>query len=109
MTIYECELKQNDIGSPHIQATLQMSYQYLRLYTNAFAFQAAILQALYKSKSDTRTQRESVRAAFSEVASMQDARFIYESVDAAKSYLDILNTTVDPEKHLHYMPLRFYL
>jgi hypothetical protein len=86
-----------------------MSYEYLRLYTNAFAFQAAILQALNKSKSATHTQRECVRAAFSDVASMQDARFIYESVDAAKSYLTILNTSVDPEKHLHYMPLRYYL
>lgn len=40
---------------------------------------------------------------------MQDSRFIYESVDAAKSYLTILVDLVDPEKHLHFMPLRFYL
>lgn len=40
---------------------------------------------------------------------MQDARFIYESVDAAKAYLTILVDMVHPEKHLHFMPLRFYL
>jgi hypothetical protein len=40
---------------------------------------------------------------------MQDARFIYESVDAAKAYLIILVDEVHPEKHLHFMPLRFYL
>ncbi|KAK2762179.1 hypothetical protein FQN54_001188 [Arachnomyces sp. PD_36] len=96
--------------STPIKVTLQMSYEYLRLYTNAFAFQAAISQALSsKPKSDPHSQREHLRAAFSNVASMQDARFIYESVDAAKSYLTILNNFVDPEKHLHYMPLRFYL
>ena len=107
MIIDGCRLTGNHVGSRHIKVTLQMSFEYLRLYTNAFAFQAAILQALQKPKSGN--QRECTRAAFRDVASMQDARFIYESVDAAKSYLTILNTSVDPEKHLHYMPLRFYL
>lgn len=87
-----------------------MSYEYLRLYTNAFAFQAAISQALSsKPKGDAHSHREHLRAAFSNIALMPDARFIYESVDAAKSYLTILNNFVDPEKHLHFMPLRFYL
>lgn len=87
-----------------------MSYEYLRLYTNAFAFQAAISQALAsKPKGDAHSQREHLRAAFADIASMPDARFIYESMDAAKSYLTILNNFVDPERHLRYMPLRFYL
>jgi len=87
-----------------------MSYEYLRLYTNAFAFQAAISQALHsKPKGNAHTQKEHVRAAFSDTASMPDARFIYDSMDAAKSYLTILNNFVDPEKHLRYMPLRYYL
>lgn len=87
-----------------------MSYEYLRLYTNAFAFQAAISQALVsKPKDDAHSQREHLRAFFSNVASMQDARFIYESLDAAKAYLNILVNYVDLEKHLHFMPLKFYL
>lgn len=86
-----------------------MSYEYLKLYINAFAFQAVIFRALQKAKSDAHSQREQLRVAFSHLPSMQDARFIYESVDAAKSYLTIINNDVDPEKHLHYMPLRFYL
>lgn len=96
--------------SPSIQVTLQLSYEYLRLYTNAFAFQAAISQSL-ASKGDggDHMQREQLRSAFNNIASLQDARFIYESVDAAKAYLTILVDTVDPEKHLHFMPLRFYL
>lgn len=93
-----------------MKVALQLSYEYLRLYTNAFAFQAAISQSLVsKSKSADLTQREYLRKTFNNVASMQDARFIYESIDAAKSYLTILVDLVDPEKHLHYMPLRFYL
>ncbi|PLB48333.1 C6 transcription factor [Aspergillus steynii IBT 23096] len=96
--------------STPIQVTLQLSYEYLRLYTNAFAFQAAISQSLVsKTKNDDQTQREHLRSAFNNVASMQDARFIYESVDAAKAYLTILVDMVHPEKHLHFMPLRFYL
>lgn len=87
-----------------------MSYEYLRLYTNAFAFQAAISQSLVsKLKSDDQSQREHLRKTFNNVGSMQDARFIYESVDAAKSYLITLVEFVNPEKHLHFMPLRFYL
>ncbi|KAL4987346.1 hypothetical protein BDW68DRAFT_188124 [Aspergillus falconensis] len=95
--------------SPAMQTTLQLSYEYLRLYTNAFAFQAAISQSLSKQKNDGRSQREHLRATFDNVASMQDARFIIESLDAAKVYLTILVERTDPEKHLRFMPLRFYL
>ncbi len=98
------------ICSKHIKVTLQMSYDYLRLYTNAFAFQAAISQAISnRPKGDDNTLRDHLKGAFSNVGSMPDARFIYESLAAAKSYLITLNSFVDPEKHLRYMPLRFYL
>ncbi|CAI7632069.1 hypothetical protein PCG10_001061 [Penicillium crustosum] len=95
--------------SPPMRAMLQLSYEYLRLYTTAFAFQAAISQSLAKPRTDLQGQREHLKSTFKNVASMQDSRFIYESVDAAKSYLTILVDLVDPEKHLHFMPLRFYL
>lgn len=88
-----------------------MSYEYLRLYTNAFAFQAAISQAIVRNSktADQHHQKEHLRATFSNVASMSDARFIYESLDAARSYLDILVKLVNPEEHLRFMPLRYYL
>jgi Fungal specific transcription factor domain len=96
--------------SKHIKATLQMSYDYLRLYTNAFAFQAAISQAISnRPKPDDKPLRDHLKGAFSNIGSMPDARFIYESLAAAKSYLTTLNSYIDPEKHLRYMPLRFYL
>ncbi|KAJ5553685.1 hypothetical protein N7494_003063 [Penicillium frequentans] len=95
--------------SPAMRATLQLSYEYLRLYTTAFAFQAAISQSLASKKTDGASHRDQLRSTFKNVASMQDSRFIYESVDAAKAYLTILVDSVDPERHLHFMPLRFYL
>ncbi|EEA25448.1 hypothetical protein TMatcc_006326 [Talaromyces marneffei ATCC 18224] len=97
--------------SSNIKLTLQMSYEYLRLYTNAFAFQAAISQAIVRNPktADQHNQKEHLRATFSNVASMSDARFIYESLDAARSYLDMLVSLVNPEEHLRFMPLRYYL
>ncbi|KAI1999753.1 hypothetical protein LOY97_006809 [Ophidiomyces ophidiicola] len=96
--------------APELKVTLQMQCVYLSLYTNAFAFQAAISQTLSsKPKCTARMQREYLRATFSDVASMQDSRFIYASVRSAKEYLRILNTSVDPERHLRYLPLRYYL
>lgn len=98
-----------DPGSSHIKVALQLSFEYLKLYTNAFAFQAAISQAISKQKNDAAGQRENLRKFFKNVASMQDARFIYESLESAKSYLTILNDFVDPERHLHFMPFRYSL
>lgn len=87
-----------------------MSYEYLRLYTNAFAFQAAISQAMSsKPKGDAHSQREHLRNVFSNIGAKPDNRFIWASVAAAKSYLTIVNNEIDPAAHLRYMPLRFYL
>jgi hypothetical protein len=96
--------------SSHIKVTLQMSYEYLCLYTNAFVFQAAISQAISsRPKGDGHSLREHLRNAFSNVGAMPDARFIWASVLAAKGFLTLLNTAVDPVQHLRYYPLRFYM
>ena len=99
------------VCSNHIKVTLQMSYEYLCLYTNAFVFQAAISQAIArKPKSDTaHSLRDHLKGVFSNVGSMPDARFIWASVAAAKSYLTLLSTAIDPTRYLRYMPLRYYL
>ncbi|RMZ77176.1 hypothetical protein DV737_g4482, partial [Chaetothyriales sp. CBS 132003] len=98
------------VCSSHIKVALQLSYQYLCLYTNAFVFQAAISQAIaMKPKGDTHSLREHLRQSFSNIGSMPDARFIWASVSGAKAYLTLLSTQVDPIKHLRYMPLRYYL
>lgn len=97
--------------SPHLKATLLMSYDYLRLYTNAFAFQATIRRALPPKDGSTNTAeyQSPSRVFYNNVASVGDARFIYEGLDAAKSLLTTANNFVDPENSLRYMPLRFYL
>ncbi|KAI1610101.1 hypothetical protein EDD37DRAFT_569100 [Exophiala viscosa] len=96
--------------SPHIKVTLQLSYEYLCLYTNAFVFQAAISQAIAnKPKTDAHSLRDHLRSVFSNVGAMPDARFIWASVAAAKAYLILLSTQVDPSRYLRYMPLRYYL
>ncbi|WPH05075.1 Hypothetical protein R9X50_00797400 [Acrodontium crateriforme] len=100
--------------SPNLKATLLMSYDYLRLYTNAFAFHATVKRAITSNSSGGQTtqtaSKTSVQRVFyNNVGAVGDARFIYEGLDAAKGILSMCNTFVDPEKMLRFMPLRFYL
>lgn len=100
--------------SPNLKATLLMSYDYLRLYTNAFAFHATLKRALSQQEQGldiNKTKRGPAvqRVFYNNVGAVGDARFIYEGLDAAKSLLSMCNTFVDPERALRYMPLRFYL
>lgn len=109
--------------SPPLKACLLMSYDYLRLYTNAFAFQATVrraLPAVGQSTADasiSTTQAggsglvmQAPQRVFSNnVGAVGDARFIYEGLDAAKAILTTANNFVDPENSLRYMPLRYYL
>lgn len=98
--------------SPNLKATLLMSYDYLRLYTNAFAFHATVKRALPTVQGQSSRQSSHPapgRVFYNNVGAVGDARFIYEGLDAAKSLLSMVNTFVDPEKSLRYMPLRFYL
>ena len=86
--------------SARLKISLLLTYDYLRLYVNAFAFQAALTR-LISGERERFTQKS--------VAAEPDARFIYESVDAAKSILTTVNNFVDPQDCLRYLPLRFYL
>jgi hypothetical protein len=108
--------------SPPLKACLLMSYDYLRLYINAFAFQATILRALPTANNTTgsvkttqtngtsRSAMQNPQRVFgNNVGAVGDARFIYEGLDAAKAILTTANNFVDPEKSLRYMPLRYYL
>ena len=100
--------------SPNLKATLLMSYDYLRLYTNAFAFHATVKRASPQGQDQGQGSKPSSHPAqgrvfYNNVGAVGDARFIYEGLDAAKSLLSMVNTFVDPEKSLRFMPLRFYL
>lgn len=86
-----------------------MSYDYLRLYTNAFAFHATIKRAMPQMQEQNEKNPAPSRVFYNNVGAVGDARFIYEGLDAAKSLLSMVNTFVNPEQSLRYMPLRFYL
>ncbi|QDS76995.1 hypothetical protein FKW77_005947 [Venturia effusa] len=94
--------------SPHVKATLNLSYDFLRLYINAFAFQATLNRAVDRARQSSSSS--AVRGAlFPNVAGSPDARFIYESIDAASSLLETLNSYIDPVSGLRFMPLKYYL
>ncbi|KAF2469312.1 uncharacterized protein BDR25DRAFT_343714 [Lindgomyces ingoldianus] len=109
--------------SAPLKACLLMSYDYLRLYTNAFAFQATVRRAMPiaipPTSEPTASTQQSVapsskmqapqRVFCNNVGAVGDARFIYEGLDAAKAILTTANNFVDPEKALRHMPLRYYL
>ncbi|KXH27597.1 hypothetical protein CSAL01_00764 [Colletotrichum salicis] len=88
----------------HLKCCLRMMEKYLRLYVNAFAFQAVLYRA---SLSITDVSRVSCFP-HSAMAS-PDARMVYEAVDAAEALLKIAIEDIDPERHLRFMPARFYL
>lgn len=93
--------------TPQVKASLILSFDFLRLYINAFAFQATINRAAAKSrKSSTKTP---LGPLFADLAAAPDARFIYESIDAANSLLSVLNSFIDPVAGLKYMPLKYPL
>jgi hypothetical protein len=93
------------LGSGYLKTSLLLTYDYLRLYVNAFAYQATISRALM-FQMDTRHSSNRPLPLIN--ASAPDARFIYEAVDAAKSLLSTFNNFVDPET-LRYMPSSYYL
>jgi hypothetical protein len=103
--------------SPPLKACLLMSYDYLRLYTNAFAFQATVLRALPSANNSSNPQNSASglgpqapqRVFVNNVGAVGDARFIYEGLDAAKAILTTVNNFVDPETSLRFMPLKYFL
>ncbi|OWO97985.1 hypothetical protein B2J93_8210 [Marssonina coronariae] len=90
-------------GLPNVNATLHMFYEYLRLYSNAYAFQATVTRAAAAKSQAMVAANEPPHV---EIPSPPDARFIHKSVDAAKSLLSITNSCIDPEDCLRYLPLR---
>jgi hypothetical protein len=88
-----------------VKVLLQMSFDYLRLYTNAYAFQATSMRSLSSVEQtlrDTDCGRD-------DIGLLPDARFIYEAVDAAKSLLTTVNNYIPQDAKLCYFPIRFSL
>ncbi|GKT94977.1 C6 transcription factor [Colletotrichum tofieldiae] len=83
-----------EAGSDNLGQLFQAQLELIQLFSNAH-------DILYSSSSH--------RAQLYLGGDTPDARFIYESMDAANSLLNILNTSVDPATGLRYMPLKYYL
>ncbi|KAL3420567.1 C6 transcription factor [Phlyctema vagabunda] len=93
------------ICSPRLKASLLLTFDYLRLYVNAFAYQATISRALIYQRDSQHNPNQPMPLINS---TAPDARFIYEALDAAKSLLSTFNNFVDPQT-LRYMPSSYYL
>ncbi|KIM94301.1 hypothetical protein OIDMADRAFT_106749 [Oidiodendron maius Zn] len=93
------------ICSTPLKSSLLLTYDYLRLYINSFAYQATISRALTYQRDSQHNPNRPIPLIN---GSTPDARFIYEALDAAKSLLSTCNNFVDPET-LRYMPSSYYL
>ena len=80
-------------ASPPLKASLILCYEYLRLYVNAFAYQATLnrLVAQVQQATANGQQMKSPTYPFADVAATPDARFIYDAIDAAKSLLSTVS------------------
>ncbi|KFZ07856.1 hypothetical protein V502_09689 [Pseudogymnoascus sp. VKM F-4520 (FW-2644)] len=92
--------------SPNLKITLQMTYEYLRLYNSAYAFQATTFRTISSKNKETLGLEES---ALGNVGALPDVRFIYESIDAAKCLLTVVNNFSHPDTSLRHFPMRFSL
>ncbi|EME81360.1 uncharacterized protein MYCFIDRAFT_140661, partial [Pseudocercospora fijiensis CIRAD86] len=97
--------------SPPLKASLILSYEYLRLYVNAFAYQATLNRLIQKMKDamDSGQQSRPIAYPFADVAATPDARFVYDAIDAGKALLSTFCSFVDPQETFRYMPMRYYL
>ncbi|KAJ5691148.1 hypothetical protein N7488_011883 [Penicillium malachiteum] len=114
-------------SSKPLRSCLELMRDYLRLYVNAFAFQAVLYRGSSRKEPGIHVLRErqpennsqgragfdfdtnsSLEFPYSTMASA-DAKHIYEALDAAESLLRIFIEDFDPVKHLRFLPDRFYL
>lgn len=91
-----------------MRVVLFLSYDYLRLYVNAFAYQATMSRALAAHRDEMATPHKKAMPLPQLDASVPDARFIYEAVDAAQS---LLSRYVEHDRQgaLRCMPSPYYL
>lgn len=93
--------------SPRVKTSLLLTYNYLCLYVNAFAYQATVSRILSYKEGCDKTSNQHNYVPFINAAA-PDARFIYEAIDAAKSLICTFNDLVEPNI-LRHMPITIYL
>ncbi|KAH6652535.1 hypothetical protein BKA67DRAFT_637033 [Truncatella angustata] len=94
-----------------IKHTMRITYQYLCLYVNAFAFQAVLTR--HSRKSQRRDPVESggapaVNLFYCGIMSSPDARYIFDAIAAALNILRLMGK-LDPSTDMCFLPWRYYL
>ncbi|KAJ5661090.1 uncharacterized protein N7484_000462 [Penicillium longicatenatum] len=90
--------------SYNVKMLMQLSYEYLRLYANEFAFQAATLRTLAPNSLALDDEARPIKS----LGGLPEARFTFESIDAARSLLTLVNN-IPLEKNLSIFPIRLPL
>ncbi|RAH87305.1 hypothetical protein BO86DRAFT_423851 [Aspergillus japonicus CBS 114.51] len=91
----------------HLHCLLTVQSEYLRLYVNAFAFQAVLYR---DSKEGPASERGKPGAYFPfSVMASPDGRHIYIAIEAARDVLKCLMNHLNPTEHLRFLPVRYYL
>lgn len=92
-----------------LSGCLTIMLEYLRLYVNAFAFQAVLYRASGASVGPNTAGLSPRKLDFPDsTMASADARHIYEALDAAESLLRVFTDEFD-ERQLRCMPTRFCL
>ena len=101
--------KWKDVQAPiNVKTTLMLTYEYTRLYANAFSFQAVVIR-----KSTPRSSKPVNRQPHPDqfthgIMSLPDGRYVFEATQAAKNLLGLFSR-LEPQQALCYLPSRFYL
>ncbi|KAF2011199.1 hypothetical protein BU24DRAFT_399475 [Aaosphaeria arxii CBS 175.79] len=96
-------------GSSGLQSCLFITYQYVRLYVNAFSFQAVLNRATDDSGSPCTSQPSSNQPPLiGGIMSSPDGVYINSAIEAALGLLGRL-VALDPCNDLRFLPSRFYL
>lgn len=103
-----------DIKAPSWSCSLlQILYDYLGLYTHAFAFQAVLYRASRVKRSRKATMNLATRQQESHfpngLMESPDANHIYQAITCARRLLKTITEDLDPEHQLRFLPVRFYL
>ncbi|KAL5603894.1 hypothetical protein FOVSG1_006644 [Fusarium oxysporum f. sp. vasinfectum] len=84
--------KWRDIQAPaNVKTTLLLTYEYTRLYVNAFSFQAVVTRESVPrstSQQEQPSRKQKLAGLFSPgIMSLPDGRYVFEGIQAAKSLL----------------------
>jgi hypothetical protein len=115
MAAWKCAWRGIAVSSA-LSGCLTIMLEYLRLYVNAFAFQAVLYRASRPTVNPNSSPEVCVQDGPSSsklcfpdsTMASADARHIYEALDAAESLLRVFVEEFD-ETQLRCMPTRFYL